>query len=161
VPTVAAKRTIGAAPAPVWDVVGDPHHLPRWWPRVLRVEGVEERAFTEVLTGKRGKLVRADFDVLEANAGRRVVWAQHVGGTPFEGVLRSAVTAIDIFPAAGGAATDVRIELRQELAGGMGGRASWRMLSVGPFGAPLVKRAAAGTLEQALDGLQRVFGDGG
>jgi uncharacterized protein YndB with AHSA1/START domain len=154
VPTVVATRTIGAASDPVWDVVGDPHHLPRWWPRVVRVEGVDEQGFTEVLVGKRGKLVRADFDVLEADSGRRVVWAQHLAGTPFEAVLSRAVTAIDIVPAAVGAATEVRIELCQELAGG----GSWRMLSFTPFGAPLLKRAAGRTLEQALDGLERVFG---
>ncbi len=100
-PTVAATRTIGAPTDAVWEVVADPHHLPRWWPRVARVEGVEERAFTEVLTGKRGKLVRADFDVLEASAQRRVVWSQRVAGTPFEAVLRSAVTAIELEPASG------------------------------------------------------------
>ncbi|HEX3691889.1 MAG TPA: SRPBCC family protein [Solirubrobacteraceae bacterium] len=154
--TVAAKRTIGAGPGAVWDVVGDPHHLPRWWPRVVRVEGVDERGFTQVLAGKRGKLVRADFDVLEADAERRVVWEQHLAGTPFEAVLGSAVTAIEIAPAAGGAATDVRIELRQELTGADGG--GLRMLSLRPFGGSLVKRAAARTLEQALAGLERVFG---
>ena len=34
----------------VWQVVRDPYHLPRWWPRVQRVEGVTDEHFTEVLT---------------------------------------------------------------------------------------------------------------
>ena len=61
----AASRTIAASPEAVWDVVGDPHHLPRWWPRVTRVEGVQADAFTEVLMGAKGKIVRADFTVLD------------------------------------------------------------------------------------------------
>jgi uncharacterized protein YndB with AHSA1/START domain len=169
-PTVAASRTIAASPQAVWDVVGDPHHLPRWWPRVTRVEGVQDNAFTEVLTGRKGKVVRADFEVVEAAAGRRVVWSQQVRGTPFEGVLRSAVTQIDLAPAGTAAATEVRIELRQELPGplggsgggdGGGGLPSGRTFGLARFGSPLVKRAAARTVEQALDGLVRVFGDGG
>jgi uncharacterized protein YndB with AHSA1/START domain len=174
-PTVAATRTIGAAPEAVWRVVCDPHHLPRWWPRVARVEGVQERAFTEVLSGKRGKVVRADFDVLEASAGQRVVWSQQVLGTPFERVLRSSVTAIELEPAAaggaadrrgvrdGGGATDVRIELSQVLTGpGGGGRGalSWRVFGVARFGSPLVRRAAARTVQEALDGLERVLAGG-
>lgn len=158
-PTVAATRVIAAAPEAVWGVVGDPHHLPRWWPRVARVEGVDEAGFTEVLSGKKGKVVRADFDLLESSAGRRVSWEQRVAGTPFESVLRSAVTTVELAPIDGGAAarTSVRIELSQELAGGI---VSWR-LGVPRFGSPLVKRAAVSTLDEALDGLARVFGDGG
>jgi uncharacterized protein YndB with AHSA1/START domain len=176
-PTVAASRTIAASPQAVWEVVGDPHHLPRWWPRVTRVEGVtltgtgDCDAFTEVLIGRKGKVVRADFEVLEQVAGRRVVWSQLVQDTPFEGVLRSAVTQIDLSPAQAGAAaaTEVRIELRQELPGPLGGGAGrgsagggllpGRAFGLARFGSPLVKRAAARTVEQALEGLVRVFGD--
>jgi uncharacterized protein YndB with AHSA1/START domain len=190
-PTVVASRTIGASPQAVWEVVGDPHHLPRWWPRVTRVEGValtaagEPEAFTEVLIGRKGKVVRADFEVLETSPEQCVVWAQQVQGTPFEGVLRSAVTQIDLSPAQVGAdvsaGTEVRIALRQELpgplGGGRGGRGgdvgrggrvgdgggglpSGRAFGLARFGSPLVKRAAARTVEQALEGLMRVFGDG-
>lgn len=169
-PTVAASRTIAASPEAVWGLVGDPHHLPRWWPRVTRVEGVtpaqahRPEAFTEVLAGARGKVVRADFTVIETTPARRASWSQEVEGTPFEGVLRSAVTQIDLTPVRSGEATEVRIELRQELPGPLGGARgglSGRMLGIARFGSPLVKRAAAATVEQALDGLVRVLGDGG
>jgi len=153
-PTATATRTIAAAPDAVWGVVGDPHHLPRWWPRVARVEAVDESGFTEVLTGKRGKIVRADFDLVELRERERAVWTQRVEGTPFERVLRSAQTAIELAPTAGaaGPATEVRIELRQELAGG-----AWP-LSLARLGSRLMRRAAARTLQEALEGLELVLG---
>lgn len=162
-PTAVASRTIAAAPRDVWEVVGDPHHLPRWWPRVTRVEGVEGDAFTEVLAGRSGKVVRADFSVLESSPQRRAVWSQLVEGTPFEKVLISAVTKIDLAAVEGEAGTEVRIELRQELPGPLGGPRggplSGLRLGVARFGSPLVKRAATATLHEALDGLARVLGD--
>ncbi|MGH2855564.1 MAG: SRPBCC family protein, partial [Solirubrobacteraceae bacterium] len=39
-PTTQRTRTIAAPAGEVWELVSDPHHLPRWWPRVARVEGV-------------------------------------------------------------------------------------------------------------------------
>ena len=41
-PTARRSRTIAAPAQELWDVIRDPHHLPRWWPRVTRVEDVEE-----------------------------------------------------------------------------------------------------------------------
>jgi carbon monoxide dehydrogenase subunit G len=133
----------------LWDVVRDPHHLPRWWPRVSRVEGVEGDAFTEVLTTAKGKLVRADFTLIAADeAGRRLTWAQQLEGSPFARLLSNAETEVQL--ASQGQDTDVTIELRQSLTG------------VFPrFGSYLVRRAAARTLEEALDGLERIsVGDG-
>jgi uncharacterized protein YndB with AHSA1/START domain len=169
-PTASASRTIAASSQAVWGVVGDPHHLPRWWPRVTRVEGVtltdtgDSGAFTEVLIGRKGKVVRADFTVVESLPGLRVVFSQEVEGTPFEGVLRSAVTQIELTPVADAvdSGTAVRIELSQEmpaLLGGGGGLLGVRVHGIARFGSPLVKRAAMATVEQALDGLARVFGD--
>jgi uncharacterized protein YndB with AHSA1/START domain len=164
-PTAAASRTIAASPEAVWDVVGDPHHLPRWWPRVTRVEGVQAQAFTEVLTGRKGKVVRADFTVIESRPRQLVVWSQELEGTPFEAVLRSAVTQIELKPVLDGAGwgTEVTIELRQQMPAPLagGGGISRAVLGIGRFGSPLVKRAAATTVQQALDGLARALGDGG
>ena len=33
-PTARRSRTIAAPAEELWEVIGDPHHLPRWWPRV-------------------------------------------------------------------------------------------------------------------------------
>jgi uncharacterized protein YndB with AHSA1/START domain len=168
-PTVRRSRTIEASPEDLWEVLGDPHHLPRWWPRVSRVEAVEENAFTEVLTGPSGKIVRADFKLLEQVDGQRIVWSQQVENTPFARVLRSAETEITIAGASAGhaaggyrehsSATEVTIELRQELQGfsPRPGSGSW-IGGLSRFGSPLVRRAAHSTIAEALDGLERIVG---
>jgi uncharacterized protein YndB with AHSA1/START domain len=178
VPTARATRTIAAPAEQLWEVVRDPHHLPRWWPRVTRVEDVEAGAFTEVMRTAKGKLVRADFTVVRPDDSERVLrWTQNVEGTPFARLLKSAETEVrltalgheegartpgdaagasggDAAGASGGgeggdapAATEVTIELRQSLTG-----------FFPRFGGFMVRRAAAATIEQALDGLERISG---
>ncbi len=177
--TVQRSRTIAASPEDLWEVLGDPHHLPRWWPRVSRVEAVTHtdtgdlNAFTEVLTGPSGKIVRADFKLLEHVDRQRIVWSQQVENTPFARVLRSAETEITLAGSFGGQAadglaeghrehpspTEVTIELRQELQGfsPRPGSGSW-IGGLSRFGSPLVRRAARSTIEEALDGLERIVG---
>lgn len=146
-PTARRSRTIAAPAEELWAVVGDPHHLPRWWPRVTRVEDVDAGAFTEVMSTRKGKLVRADFDLVLRDDGERTLrWSQRVEGTPFERVLREAETELRLTEAAP-AATEVTIEMRQELSG-----------FFARFGAVMVRRAAARTIEEALDGLERISG---
>ena len=168
-PTARRSRTIAAPLQELWDLVLDPHHLPRWWPRVTRVEDVADGAFTEVMRTKKGKLVRADFNVVRVDEPARLLtWAQQLEGTPFARVLSSAETDVRLAPAAGdsarpgdpasnGAATEVTIELRQSLAG-----YSARYGMLGGFaprlGGRMVRRAAEATIEEALDGLQRISG---
>jgi uncharacterized protein YndB with AHSA1/START domain len=161
VPTARATRTIAAPADELWQVLSDPHHLPRWWPRVTRVEDVEGDAFTEVMKTAKGRFVRADFKLVDVDEGRRGVrWSQRVEGTPFARVLKSADTEVWLRPVGGdgdreptpdgqmsGAATEVTIELRQSLSG-----------FFPRFGGFMVRRAAASTLEQALDGLERISG---
>ena len=94
-PTARRSRTIGAPAGELWEIVRDPHHLPRWWPRVERVEDVADGAFTEVMRTAKGKVVRADFDLLDADEqGRALSWSQRVQGTPFGRLLSSAVTEV-------------------------------------------------------------------
>lgn len=169
---VQRSRTIVASREELWDVLGDPHHLPRWWPRVSRVEAVEQDAFTEVLSGSSGKIVRADFKLLASQPSQRIVWSQEVEDTPFARVLRSAETEITLTGTSGltdapardgataaGPSTQVTIELRQELQGFRGeSTLSLRMSGISRFGSPLVRRAAAATIEEALDGLERIVG---
>lgn len=154
-------------------MLGDPHHLPRWWPRVSRVEAVEGDAFTEVLKGSSGKIVRADFRLVASEGPRRIVWSQEVEDTPFARVLKSAETEITLtaipvghtageladVPGGDGRETQVTIELRQELQGFRGESVlSLRMAGISRFGSPLVRRAAASTIDEALDGLERIVG---
>ena len=177
-PTVRRSRTIAAPAQELWDVIRDPHHLPRWWPRVTRVEDVDGGAFTEVMKTRKGKLVRADFKIAACDeAERTLIWQQLLEGTPFARVLQSAATQVWLEPAkkAGappsrdreGAserageqpreATVVSIELRQEMAGYSQSSGLFTGFS-SRFGSPMVRRAARATLDEALDGLERIGG---
>jgi uncharacterized protein YndB with AHSA1/START domain len=163
-PTARRSRTIAASVEELWELVSDPHHLPRWWPRVTRVEDVDGGAFTEVMMTKKGKVVRADFHLIEADERQRsLTWEQLVAGTPFARVLKSAETELRLVPVAsipdllsgaeggqdrlGEPATEVTIELRQALNG-----------LFPRLGGHMVRRAALSTIDQALDGLQRIGG---
>src|SRR5205809_847131 len=101
-PLTRRSRRLGARPDDVWRVVGDPQHLPRWWPRVQRVEADDGEAFTQVLMSDRGHSVRADFRRVDVRRGRRIAWEQEVAGTPFERLLSYARTDIELAPAEGG-----------------------------------------------------------
>ena len=127
-------------------MIADPHHLPRWWPRVARVEDVEAGAFTEVMKTGRGKVVRADFELVCADEGARSLrWRQRLAGSPFARVLSEAQTTISLKEAREG--TEVTIVLKQTLAG-----------ILPRLGSGMVRRAAASTIEQALDGLEHISG---
>jgi len=172
VPTARRTRTIAAPVEQLWELVCDPHHLPRWWPRVTRVEDVEDDAFTEVMKTRKGKLVRADFRVATCDeAERTLVWEQLLEGTPFARVLQSAETQVWLESALAGAppsrggrageqqrgATVVSIELRQEMAGYSQSSGLFTGFSA-RFGSPMVRRAARATIDEALDGLERIGG---
>jgi uncharacterized protein YndB with AHSA1/START domain len=153
VPTASRSRTIALPVAELWELIGDPHHLPRWWPRVDRVEDVDGEAFTEVMRTAKGKLVRADFRVLQSDeAEHSLTWEQQLEGTPFARLLSEARTRVTLEPVeaeSGPAAqgTRVTIELHQQLTG-----------FFPRFGGFMVSRAAAKTLDEALDGLERIGG---
>jgi uncharacterized protein YndB with AHSA1/START domain len=181
VTTASRSRVIAASVQDLWDVISDPHHLPRWWPRVERVEDVHDGAFTEVMKTRKGKVVRADFQLLDTDVRERTLrWEQRVEGTPFQQVLLSSFTEVRLegtsesdlaLDAAGSSAgapvasagapqgawggTNVTIELRQELRR----QQTHGLMSGAPrLGSYLVRRAALSTLEQALDGLARISG---
>ena len=140
-PTTRVSRTLAAPPQALWDVLADPWHQARWWPRVVRMEAVEGGRFTQVLGTARGRGVRADFRIVEAVEPRLLRWQQELEGSPFERLLAEAETVIALAPADDGAATTVTIELRQRLLG-------WSRLT--PI---LFKRAARRQLTDALAGL--------
>jgi uncharacterized protein YndB with AHSA1/START domain len=141
--TVARRsRTLPASQQELWEILSDPHHLPRWWPGVDRMEGVEEHRFTEVLKTKRGRPVRADFHVVRSEPPWTRSWAQEVAGTPFERVLSESVIEVRLEPAPGG--TQVTIAQQQKLRG---------YSRTGGF---LVRRATDTRLDEALDGLARI-----
>jgi uncharacterized protein YndB with AHSA1/START domain len=146
-----ARRTrlIKAEPDALWAVIEDPHHFPRWWPGVVRVEGVSGDRFTHVYTTKKGRSVRIDFRVLkteapEADSPGHRAWEQDIPGTPFERVLREAITEVWLAPADAGAAR-VTIVQRQKLRG------------YSRTGGWMLRRATRARLDEALDGLERIL----
>lgn len=150
VSTAKRTRVVDAPIAEVWKVIGDPYQMPRWWPRVERMEGVEEDRFTQVFVSKRRHTVRADFRVLaseppdrEYPSGHRT-WSQEVAGTPFERVLHESITEILVEPVPEG--TKVTLAQRQKLKG------------YTRFGALSMRGATIKRLDEALDGLARILG---
>ena len=144
------SRELAAPPAEVWAVIADPYQMPRWWPSVERMEGVEDDRFTQVFKTRRRRTVRADFRVLaseppggEYTSGHRS-WSQEVAGTPFEPVLHESITEIAVEPANAG--TKVTIAQRQRLRG------------YSKAGALAMRSATAKRLDEALEGLERLFG---
>lgn len=166
-PRASHTRVMGIPAGELWQTVRDPYHLPRWWPRVERVEGVHGAFFTEVLRSSSGKLLRADFEVRELDEREmRIVWAQQIAGTPFERVLAASETQLTVRPRMGmseSASTEVTITLSQTPHGWFAGTpaappAGLPMLNglFARLGTPLMSRAAARTVKEALDGLQRI-----
>jgi uncharacterized protein YndB with AHSA1/START domain len=143
-PKVTRSRTIAAPAEELWATVTDPYHLPRWWPRVERVEGVDERGFTQVLRTRKGRSVRADFRWLERADGERCAWAQEIAGTPFERILAAAETEVRLTRS--GAATEVTLTLRQRLRG------------ASRLGGWMARGAARRQLDEALDALEGIGG---
>src|SRR5258708_146583 len=143
-PNVRRRRTLASSPEAIWEVVADPHHLPRWWPGVKRVEDVVDDRFTEVVMTKKGRPVRVDFSLDASEPPRRRAWRQEIAGTPFERVLADAVIEVVIEPRDGG--SEVTIEHRQTLKG---------YSKTGGF---MLRRATGAKLDEALDGLSRICG---
>lgn len=145
-PTASRSRVIAAPPDEVWRIVGDPYHLPRWWPKVARVEAVAGGKFTEVLQGTRsGRSVRADFRVDAQRKRELLRFSQLLEGSPFERVLSRSETTIELEPADGGCR--VVLTVRQGLRG---------MSRFG--GGFLLRRATRRILDEALDGLEDALG---
>jgi uncharacterized protein YndB with AHSA1/START domain len=144
VPTIRRTRTLHATPEEIWAIVGDAHHMPRWWPRVKRVEAVADDGFTQVLTTDKGASVRADFRVLESSAPSVRCWAQELAGTPFERVLVRSETEIRLEPA--GEQTRVVVTRAQQVRG------------LARFGSFMLTRASGRQLDEALSGLEALLG---
>jgi uncharacterized protein YndB with AHSA1/START domain len=137
------SRTLPAPPDELWALIADPHHMPRWWPGVERMEGVESDRFTQVFKTKRGRPVRADFRVVRSEPPTTRSWAQEVAGTPFERVLSASLIEVRLDPVPAG--TEVTISQQQKLRG---------YSRTGGF---MLRRATRSKLDEALDGLARIL----
>jgi uncharacterized protein YndB with AHSA1/START domain len=142
VPSISRRVTIEAPPERVWELVADPHHLPRWWPGVERVEGVAPDRFTQVLHTRRGRPVRIDFHITAEDPPHRQVWEQELPGTPFERVLRESVIEVMVEPVSDGC--EVTISQRHQLRG------------YSRTGGWMLRRATRRKLDEALEGLAEI-----
>lgn len=146
-PNVERTRTIPVPPKRVWALVSDPHNLPRWFPETVRVEDVQGQVgaarsrFTQVLSTKDGKPVRADFRCVAATSGERFVWKQELEGTPFERFMKEAELEVRIRPESG-EGTQLTIAARRRLRG------------LSRLGSPMMRRATGRTLDSALGGIE-------
>jgi uncharacterized protein YndB with AHSA1/START domain len=139
VPTVVRARTIPAPVDATWQVVADAYHLPRWWPRIDRVEDVSDEGWTTVTRSSRGRAVRADYTRVYEDEPSKVVWRQELAQTPFERFLRESVTGVLL--SSDGDGTRVELRLVRKLRG------------LARFGVVQMRRAMRRELDEALDGL--------
>ena len=148
-PRVSRTRLIAAPRERVWDLIADPHHLPRWWPRTVRVEDVHgapggrRSRWTTVLGTQRGRGVRADYRCTGATEGERYAWEQEIEGTPFEKILRSATLEIRLEPDGGATALTLS--------------GSERLRGLSRLGSPMMRRAMRRRLDEALNGVERAL----
>ncbi len=145
---VRRERTLSGTPSDLWRIVSDPARLPAWWPGVSRVEEASREAWTTVLISPKGKSVRADYSLVEAEEPGLLRWKQEVEESPFERLLAESVTEIELEPEPGGG-TRVRLTLNQRPRG-------WARFS--PF---QLRAAARRQAEGALEGLAELVGDRG
>lgn len=140
---VSRTRDIAAAPEDVWRVVADPYHLPRWWPRTERVEGVSGDGWTSVLGSSQGaRTIRADYVLIESDPPRRRRWSQELAETPFERLFTLWEAEIEL--SRNGDTTRARLSVDSRGRG-------WARL-----GGFMVRRATARLLDEALLGLEDV-----
>ena len=149
-PTTRRSRTVADVPERVWETVSDPYHLPRWWPKVTRVEGVYERKggsgsqWTKVFETESGKAIRADFRCRYSRAPEALGWEQEVAGSPFERIMASARTEVALAPDGNG--TRVTLVVRQKMRG------------TARFAGWIVRRGTRHVLDEALRALEELHG---
>jgi uncharacterized protein YndB with AHSA1/START domain len=148
-PRVNRRRTIAAPVTEVWGLVSDPYNLPRWWPRVGRVENVERKSggrrsqWTKVLETAEGRGVRADYRCLSSAENERYVWEQELEGTPFARHLRSSKVEIALREVDGG--TQVNLSSVQTMKG------------LSRLGSPMMRRGQGAILDEAMGGIERAL----
>jgi uncharacterized protein YndB with AHSA1/START domain len=140
VPVVTQHHAFDAPVERIWKVVSDPYSLPRWWPRVQRVEEVSDEGWTMVLLSDRGKPIRADYTLARTEPMELLEWKQELEETPFERMLSVARVEIELERDDAGA-TDVSL------------RSTERLRGLARLGSPMVRRAARKRLNQALQQL--------
>ena len=149
-PRVTRRRTVEAPVPEVWKLVSDPYALPRWWPRVSRVEDVDARQggrrsqWTKVLETQHGRGVRADYRCVSAAEPERYVWEQQLEGSPFAKHLKESRVEIELH--AGGAAETRVVMTSVQTMRGMSRLGGW-----------LMRKGQRDILDSALDGIEEAL----
>jgi uncharacterized protein YndB with AHSA1/START domain len=128
----------------VWKVVSDPYSLPRWWPRVTRVEEVSDRGWTMVLLSDSGKPIRADYTLVRTRPMALLEWDQELEETPFERMLSVSRLVIELDRDEDHGVTGVIL------------RSTERLRGLARLGSPMVRRATRRRLNQALEQLGEI-----
>jgi uncharacterized protein YndB with AHSA1/START domain len=147
---VTRRRTLEAPVPEVWKLVSDPYALPRWWPRVSRVEDVDTRSggrrsqWTKVLETNHGRGVRADYRCLSSAVNERYVWEQQLEDSPFAKHLKFSRVEIEMHVVG---ERDTRVVMTsQQTMRGMSRLGGW-----------LMRKGQRDILDGALDGLERAL----
>jgi uncharacterized protein YndB with AHSA1/START domain len=146
-PRVTRRRTVEAPIADVWKVVSDPYALPRWWPRVSRVEDVDARPggrrsqWTKVLETQHGRGVRADYRCVSSAEPERYVWEQQLENSPFAKHLKDSRVDVELREAGEG---ETRVVLTS----------SQTMRGLSRLGGWMMRKGQRDILDRALDGLE-------
>ena len=146
-PRVTRRRTVEAPVPEVWKLVSDPYALPRWWPRVSRVEDVDARQggrrsqWTKVLETQHGRGVRADYRCVSAAEPERYVWEQQLENSPFAKHLKEARVEIELRAAGEGETRVVMTSLQT-------------MRGMSRLGGWLMRKGQRDILDSALDGIE-------
>ena len=149
-PRVTRRRTVEAPVPEVWKLVSDPYALPRWWPRVSRVEDVDARQggrrsqWTKVLQTQHGRGVRADYRCVSSAEPERYVWEQQLEASPFAKHLKESRLEIELH-AAGEGETRVVLSSTQVMRG-MSRLGGWMM-----------NKGQRDILDAALDGIEEAL----
>jgi len=135
----------------VWTLVSDPYALPRWWPRVSRVEDVDARSggrrsqWTKVLQTQHGRGVRADYRCVSSAEPERYVWEQQLEGTPFAKHLKESRVEVELHAADGGESRVVLTSVQT-------------MRGMSRLGGWLMRKGQRDILDAALDGIEESLG---
>jgi uncharacterized protein YndB with AHSA1/START domain len=150
VPRVTRRRTVEAPVPEVWKLISDPYALPRWWPRVSRVEDVDARQagrrsqWTKVLETQHGRGVRADYRCVSAAEPERYVWEQQLENSPFAKHLKESRVEIELH--AGGAEETRVVMTSVQTMRGMSRLGGW-----------LMRKGQRDILDSALDGVEEAL----
>jgi uncharacterized protein YndB with AHSA1/START domain len=147
---VTRRRTVAAPVPEVWKLVSDPYALPRWWPRVSRVEDVDARQagrrsqWTKVLETQHGRGVRADYRCVSSAEPERYVWEQQLENSPFAKHLKESRVEIELH--AGGAEETRLVMTSVQTMRGMSRLGGW-----------LMRKGQRDILDSALDGIEEAL----